>query len=139
MYAKCPKLQKCLSSPIPSFSPFLSHMNIYFTLILYILNFTFFIYFTFIYDIYLISILNSDIKHTIQITLTNAHPDTKYFHQPRKFPHVLPGRFSPYWEFPNNHWFNIYCHRLFLPILECRVNVSYSVYSFMLGFFHLVL
>lgn len=40
------------------------------------------------YSIYLIYILNSDLKYPIQDILINIHQDTKHFHQPRKFPHV---------------------------------------------------
>ena len=41
-----------------------------------------------IFIIYIIYILNLDLKYPIQEILINIHQDTKHFHQPRKFPHV---------------------------------------------------
>ena len=68
------------------------------------------------------------------LILSRAYQETIYFHHPRKFPCARSR--SIHTPFLSNKWSDFYHHSLVLPVPKFHKVESYSMYFFVLGFFH---
>ena len=68
------------------------------------------------------------------LILSITYQETIYFHHPRKFP--CARSWSTHTPFLSNNWSDFYHHSLVFPVSKFHKVESYSMYFFVLGFFH---